>query len=82
MALTLYNVLQKFLTYTLYHWATKGTERSTISTASSISHKYRMIQHLCQPVTVAIETLLHLKKLTDLVEGLKLSSLLLSVFFN
>ena len=56
IALALFNVLQKFLTYTLYHWGTRGTERSTISTASSIKHKYWMIQHLCPPVTVTIGT--------------------------
>ena len=44
MALALYDVLQKFLSYTLYHWATRGIERSTISTASSFNHKYWMIQ--------------------------------------
>ena len=36
-ALTLYDVLQKFLAYTLYHWATRGTEMSTISTCSSLN---------------------------------------------
>ena len=50
MALALYNVLQNFLAYTLYHWATRGTEMSTISTASSFNHKYWMIQHFLIPL--------------------------------
>ena len=51
MGLALYNVLHKFLAYTLYHWANRGAERSTISTASSFNHKYWLIQDFCFPLS-------------------------------
>jgi len=54
MGLALYNVLQKLLAYTLYHWATRGIEMSTVSTASSFNHKYWMIQHFCFLLTTSI----------------------------
>ena len=52
--MALYNVLQKFPTYSLYHWAIGGTGRSTTSKAGSFNHKYWMIQYFRFPVAESI----------------------------
>ena len=52
--MALYNILQKFPTYTLYHWETGGTGRSTTTKAGSFNHKYWMIQYFCFPVAESI----------------------------
>ena len=59
MVLALYNVLHKFLAYTVYHWANRGTERSTISTASSFNHNYVNSKFLLSTVYVLVTARFH-----------------------
>ena len=76
MPLALYHVLLKFLAYTLYHWATRGTGRSTVSTARSFNDKYWMIQHFYFPLAKSNRT-----RLVQLVVRLELYQLLLYALF-